>query len=160
MGKFVINQAKDGQFHFSLIGDEGQVILNSEAYTTLAACESGVESVKKNASEEGQYGLSESNGKYHFDLKAANHREIGVSGEFDTEDAAKEGIKAVMATAPAAEVVSEIERRAEEPKADGKPALNASVRPEDFDWDALRLSRRLTTRPFQRSWRTRLSRVS
>ena len=136
MGKFVINQAKDGQFHFSLIGDEGQVILNSEAYTTLAACESGVESVKKNASEEGQYGLSESNGKYHFDLKAANHREIGVSGEFDTEDAAKEGIKAVMATAPAAEVVSEIERRVEEPKADAKPALNASVRPEDFDWDA------------------------
>ena len=136
MGKFVINQAKDGQFHFSLIGDEGQVILNSEAYTTLAACESGVESVKKNASEEGQYGLSESNGKYHFDLKAANHREIGVSGEFDTEDAAKEGIKAVMATAPAAEVVSEIERRPEEHKADGKPALNASVRPEDFDWDA------------------------
>ena len=136
MGKFVINQAKDGQFHFSLIGDEGQVILNSEAYTTLAACESGVESVKKNASEEGQYGLSESNGKYHFDLKSANHREIGVSVEFDTEDAAKEGIKAVMATAPAAEVVSEIERRVEEPKADAKPALNASVRPEDFDWDA------------------------
>ena len=27
MGKFVINQAKDGQFHFSLIGDRGRLSL-------------------------------------------------------------------------------------------------------------------------------------
>ena len=51
MGKFVIKQAKDGQFFFSLKATNGQVILSSEMYTTLKACENGIASVKKNAPE-------------------------------------------------------------------------------------------------------------
>lgn len=46
---FVIKQAKDGQFYFNLTAKNGQVIASSEMYTTKAACENGISSVKENA---------------------------------------------------------------------------------------------------------------
>ena len=51
MGKFVITKRKNGEFQFNLKADNGQVILAREGYTTMAACENGIESVKKNAPE-------------------------------------------------------------------------------------------------------------
>lgn len=47
--KFLIKQAKDGQFYFNLTAKNGQVIATSEMYTTKSACENGVASVKENA---------------------------------------------------------------------------------------------------------------
>lgn len=184
MGKFEIKKAKDGQFYFNLKSSNGQVVLSSEMYTTMAACENGVASVKKNASEEAHYELTQAaNGKYHFNLKAANHQVIGSSQMYASEDSAKNGIESVMKNAPEAEVVNvsdedekdeddaagaqveapvetEPEVKEEAPvKAEEKPAVeeksvkaesapvqkkttststmsNASVKPEDFDWDA------------------------
>lgn len=46
---FIIKQAKDGQFFFNLTAKNGQVIASSEMYTTKAACQNGIESVKANA---------------------------------------------------------------------------------------------------------------
>jgi uncharacterized protein YegP (UPF0339 family) len=42
-------EAKNGQFMFNLKSTNGQVIGTSEQYTTKAARENGIESVKKNA---------------------------------------------------------------------------------------------------------------
>ena len=163
MGKFEIKLAKNGQYYFNLKAGNGQVILSSEMYTTLKACENGVASVKKNAGEESRYELSQSeSGKYHFNLKAANHQVIGSSQMYESEESAKAGIASVISNAPEAEVVSEVEEKAAEvaeaapeaikeeaapakeeapakeaPKAEKKSSiLNASVKPEDFDWDA------------------------
>ena len=169
MGKFEIKLAKNGQYYFNLKAGNGQVILSSEMYTTLKACENGVASVKKNAGEESRYELSQSeSGKYHFNLKAANHQVIGSSQMYESEESAKAGIASVISNAPEAEVVSEVEEKAAEvaeaapeaikeeaaPAAEAAPAkeeapakeapkaekkssiLNASVKPEDFDWDA------------------------
>lgn len=47
--KFEIYQDKAGEYRFRLKATNGQVIAVSEGYTTLANCENGVESVKKNA---------------------------------------------------------------------------------------------------------------
>lgn len=49
MGKFEIKIAKNGQHFFNLKAGNGQIILTSEMYTTKAACDNGIESVKKNA---------------------------------------------------------------------------------------------------------------
>ena len=154
MGKFVIKQAKDGQFYFNLKATNGQVILSSEMYTTLKACENGLASVKKNAAQTAQYEYKEAaNGKFHFNLKAANHQVIGSSSMYETEQAAQEAAAVVAAEAAGAEVVSEIEGAskeeapaeeaapaaapaAEQKSAQRKSSLNASVKPEDFDWDA------------------------
>lgn len=47
--KFEIYNDKKGEFRFRLKATNGQIIAVSEGYTTLANCENGVESVKKNA---------------------------------------------------------------------------------------------------------------
>jgi uncharacterized protein len=49
MGSFVISKRKNGEFQFVLKAGNGQVILASEGYTTKAACENGIESVRKNS---------------------------------------------------------------------------------------------------------------
>ena len=49
--KFEIYTDKAGEFRFSLKATNGQVIAVSEGYTTLANCENGVASVKKNAED-------------------------------------------------------------------------------------------------------------
>lgn len=47
--KFEIYKDKAGEFRFRLKATNGQIIAVGEGYTTLANCEKGVESVKKNA---------------------------------------------------------------------------------------------------------------
>lgn len=105
MGKFEINLAKNGQHYFNLKAGNGQVILTSEMYTTRAACDNGIESVKKNASEEARYERKVgSNGKHHFNLKAANHQVIGSSQMYTDTSGMNNGIESVMTNAPDAEV--------------------------------------------------------
>ena len=47
--KFEMYQDKAGQFRFRLKARNGEIIATSEAYTTKAACENGIASVRKNA---------------------------------------------------------------------------------------------------------------
>ena len=49
--KFRLYTDKAGGFRFCLTSRNGQVIAVSESYTTKAACENGIESVRKNAPE-------------------------------------------------------------------------------------------------------------
>ncbi|MCU0824769.1 MAG: YegP family protein [Leptospira sp.] len=50
-GKFEIYKDKAGEFRFRLKAANGEIIASSEGYSSKAACESGIESVKKNASD-------------------------------------------------------------------------------------------------------------
>ena len=49
--KFELYQDKSGAFRFRLKSRNGQVVAVSEGYSTKAACENGMESVRKNAPE-------------------------------------------------------------------------------------------------------------
>ena len=49
--KFEMYADKAGEFRFRLKARNGEIIAVSEGYTTKAACENGIESVKKNAPE-------------------------------------------------------------------------------------------------------------
>ncbi len=59
MGKFAVKTTnsgvrfnlKAGEFRFRLKASNGQTIVSSEGYTTLAKCMNGIASVKKNAPE-------------------------------------------------------------------------------------------------------------
>jgi uncharacterized protein len=48
-GKFVVKKDRSGQFRFNLVAGNGEIIASSEAYTTKAAAEKGIESVRRNA---------------------------------------------------------------------------------------------------------------
>ena len=47
--KFELYVDKAGEFRFRLKATNGQIIAVSEGYTTKAACENGIDSVRKNA---------------------------------------------------------------------------------------------------------------
>lgn len=47
--KFNIKEGADGKFYFNLTAGNGEIILQSQGYTTKDSAENGVESVKKNA---------------------------------------------------------------------------------------------------------------
>ncbi len=110
MGKFVITKRANGEFQFNLKATNGQVILTSEGYTTLAACKNGIESVKKNSQEDARFERKEGkDGSPFFNLKATNGQVIGKSEMYSSKSACENGIESVKKNAPEAEVVEDFE---------------------------------------------------
>lgn len=108
MGKFVITKRSNGEFQFNLKADNGQVILTSEGYANKAACQNGIESVRKNAVNDKQFELkTSSNNKFYFNLKAANGQVIGSSEMYESKAAAENGIASVSKNAPSASIADE-----------------------------------------------------
>ncbi len=108
MGKFVIKTGSNGQYYFSLKAGNGEKILSSEGYTSKASCQNGIDSVKANAKSDSNYEKkTASNGKYYFNLKAANGQIIGTSEMYETPGGRDNGIESVKSNAPGAEVVEE-----------------------------------------------------
>ena len=109
MGKFVISTRKNGEFQFNLKAGNGQTILASEGYTTKAACENGIESVRKNSQDEGRFEkLEAKSGQPYFNLKAGNGQVIGNSEMYESIASRDNGIASVMKNAPDA-TVEEVE---------------------------------------------------
>lgn len=109
MGSFLITKRTNGEFQFVLKAGNGQVILASEGYTTKAACENGIESVRKNSQNDARFDRLESkNGKPYFNLKATNGQIIGNSEMYESEAARENGIESVKKNAPDAAVKEEL----------------------------------------------------
>lgn len=105
MGKFAVTQNDKGQFHFSLKAANGQIILSSQEYSSKAACENGIESVRKNSADDSHFERKVAkDGRPYFNLKAANAQIIGTSQMYSSEDAMENGIASVKTNAPDAEV--------------------------------------------------------
>jgi uncharacterized protein YegP (UPF0339 family) len=108
MGKFLTKTGKDGQHYFNLVATNGQVILSSEGYSSASAMNNGIESVKKNAPDDGRYERETSkNGKYYFNLKASNGQVIGKSELYESTAGRDNGIESVKKNAPNAPTVEE-----------------------------------------------------
>lgn len=104
-GKFVIKKSANGKFHFNLKAGNGEIILSSEMYETKPACENGVESVKKNAPDDGRYERkTNAKGEPYFILKAGNGQEIGRSETYSSTAGMENGIKSVKNNAATAKV--------------------------------------------------------
>ncbi len=105
MGKFVITTRKNGEFQFNLKAGNGEVILSSEGYAAKASCLNGIESVRKNAPDDGRYERKEAkNGKAFFNLKAANGQVIGTSELYESTGGRDKGIESVKRNAPDASI--------------------------------------------------------
>ena len=122
MGKFVIRNVASG-LKFDLRAGNGETILSSEVYTTLAACRKGLESVRKNAPLAGVENQTEENyvslthpkfemyedksGQFRFRLKARNGQIIATSEGYTAKAGCLNGIESVKRNAGDAEVVEE-----------------------------------------------------
>ena len=84
----------------------GQNILASEGYKQKSSATNGIESVRKNASNDALYERKDTkSGKFMFNLKATNGQVIGTSGSYETVRAREDGIDSVKKNAPDASVV-------------------------------------------------------
>lgn len=119
-GKFIITRAKNNEYTFSLKAGNGEIILSaSETYTTLSACQKGIDSVKRNAQSpiedqtrqesvsHPKYELyQDKGGEYRFRLKAANGENIGKSEGYKAKASARKGIASIGRSAPEAPVLT------------------------------------------------------
>jgi len=82
----VFRREGNNQYYFQFLRDDGQVILNSEGYTTEAARDNGVQSVINNSGNADRYETRTNDaGGFYFILKAGNNQEIGRSVTFRNE---------------------------------------------------------------------------
>ena len=118
-GKFVIITAKNGEYTFNLKASNGEVVLTaSETYTSMDACENGINSVRKNCASHIEDQTRDEKlthpkfelyrdkaGEFRFRLKAANGQNIGRSEGYKAKASAKKGIASVQKNAPDAPAV-------------------------------------------------------
>jgi uncharacterized protein YegP (UPF0339 family) len=105
MGKFEITKRKNDDFQFNLKAGNGQTILSSQGYSTKAACENGIDSVRKNSQEDARFEkLISSNNKPYFNLKASNGQVIGNSELYESTSSMENGIASVKKNAPDATI--------------------------------------------------------
>jgi uncharacterized protein YegP (UPF0339 family) len=104
--KFEIKEGGGGKFRFNLKAGNGQIILSSEAYETKKGAEKGVESVRKNATNNNRYERKTAkNDEAFFVLKAGNGEPLGRSETYSSNSAMENGIESVKKNAPEAEIV-------------------------------------------------------
>jgi uncharacterized protein YegP (UPF0339 family) len=104
-GWYELEKSSDGQFYFVLKAGNAEVILTSERYSTRAAAENGITSVQNNSPDEARYERkTASDGRYHFNLKAANHQVIGSSQLYASQAGREAGITSVKGNGPSTTV--------------------------------------------------------
>lgn len=95
--RFEIFKGMDARYYFHLRAQNGQIILQSQGYSTRTSATNGVASVKANGTNTGRYELREAaDGKQYFVLKASNGRIIGMSEMYESLQGAQNGIASVI----------------------------------------------------------------
>ncbi|WP_194767597.1 YegP family protein [Tamlana sp. I1] len=92
------------KYYFHLKAKNSQIILASQAYADTSGAKNGIESVKTNCADDSKFERkTAANGKFHFNLKAANGQIIGTSQMYASEAGMEKGIESVKTNAPSAE---------------------------------------------------------
>ena len=119
MGKFVIKETNTG-IKFDLKAGNGEIIANSEVYTSEAACRNGIESVRTNApianlEDQTVEGFEtekhpkfevyvDKAGEFRFRLKAKNGEIIATGEGYKAKAGCLNGIESIRKNAPDATV--------------------------------------------------------
>ncbi len=93
--KFILRKSEaDSPFSFVFMGENDKVLLKSESYKQKSSALNGIESVKKNCTDDKRYEMKTAkSGKLFFNLKSSNGQVVGTSGFFDSESELKKGIE-------------------------------------------------------------------
>ena len=104
-GYFEPRRGAKGGFHFNLKAGNHETILTSESYTSKAAAQGGIDSVKRNAKSNERFERrAAKDGSAYFVLVATNKEVIGKSEMYKATKSMENGIASVQKNAPDAEV--------------------------------------------------------
>ncbi len=91
--KFEVFKGLDSKYYFHARAGNGEIVLQSQAYTTKASAQNGVASVKTNGADLKRYTvLAAADGKFYFTLKAANGQVIARGQTYATRSNADRGV--------------------------------------------------------------------
>jgi uncharacterized protein YegP (UPF0339 family) len=95
--RFVVFKGIDDQWYFQAVAGNGEKVLRSEGYTSQAAAENGVESLRVNATDPSAYRQNKAvNGQYYFNIVAKNNEIIGTSETYLTKSNSERAAKTVQ----------------------------------------------------------------
>ena len=104
-GWYELKQNEKGQYSFALKAGNSEVILRSEQYESKGSAENGIASMQKNSPLEERYERKDSSdGRFYFNLKAANHQVIGTSQMYKSAASRDTGIESVKTNGPSTTV--------------------------------------------------------
>src|SRR5439155_5939634 len=96
--RFQVFQGLDGQYYFHLRAANGEIVLQSEAYTRKSSAVAGTDSVRANGNNPSRYQVRDAaNGQAYFVLKASNGQIIGSSETYVSRSGAQTAAAAVAA---------------------------------------------------------------
>jgi uncharacterized protein len=99
----------DGQYYFQLIAGNGEKLLRSEGYTTLAAAKKGITSVKANGATTKSFKIfTAKSGEHYFNLLAKNGEVVATSETYVTKASATTAVATVAKLVGAAEITGAI----------------------------------------------------
>ena len=91
--RFETFKGLDGKYYFHARAGNGEIVLQSQAYTTSTSAKNGVASVTTNGAILARYEvLAAADGKYFFHLKAANGAVIARGEAYDSKSNAQRGV--------------------------------------------------------------------
>lgn len=91
--RYEVFQGEDKKFYFHLRAGNGEIVLASQGYTTKASAQKGVSSVNVNGATGVKYTIIDTaDGRFAFNLKAANGQIIGRSETYASKSNAQRGI--------------------------------------------------------------------
>ncbi|HZV71421.1 MAG TPA: YegP family protein [Saprospiraceae bacterium] len=103
--KYTKFKDRAGEYRFNLKAENGEIVLNSEGYTSSLGCDTGIQSVRVNSPFDARYERKTStSSKFYFVLKASNGQVIGTSEMYETTSGRENGIEAVKRVGPTSPV--------------------------------------------------------
>jgi len=95
--KFETFKGLDNKYYFHLKANNGQIVLQSQAYTTKASATNGVASVKSNGALTSRFEVrAAADGQFYFVLKASNGAVIGRGEMYASKANAERGVSTVV----------------------------------------------------------------
>jgi uncharacterized protein len=108
IGKYAISNTKGGGNHFNLKATNGQIILTSLMYSSLAECKEGIDSVRENCSDDNKYERKiSSDNKHYFNLTSSGGKVIGKSEMYESAAGMENGIASVKKNGVSTIIVEE-----------------------------------------------------
>ncbi len=95
--RFVTFQGLDGKYYFHLRAKNGEIVLQSQAYSSKSAAQKGVSSVALNGQTASNFEvLPAADGQYYFVLRAQNKQIVGVGETYASKWNAQHGVDAIV----------------------------------------------------------------
>ena len=104
-GWYEIAKNDKEQYSFVLKAANAQVILRSQQYESKSSAQGGIASVQTNSPRAERFeSATATDGRFYFNLKAANSQVIGTSQMYTSEEGRTTGIESVKTNGPSTDI--------------------------------------------------------